>query len=64
MLFVPFHWGGKATANLLTNAAALDPISRIPEFKACAVRLERADAALLPPQPTPLSHAISQTEVS
>ncbi len=64
VLFVPFHWGGKATANLLTNAAALDPISRIPEFKACAVRLERVDAALLPAQPAPLSPAISQIEVS
>ena len=42
-LFVPFHWGGKGCANLLTNAA-LDPVSRIPEFKACAVRIERADA--------------------
>jgi len=29
--------------NLLTNAA-LDPVSRIPEFKACAVRIEKADA--------------------
>ena len=42
-LFVPFHWGGKGCANLLTNAA-LDPVSRIPEFKACAVRIEKADA--------------------
>jgi assimilatory nitrate reductase catalytic subunit len=44
-LFVPFHWGGKGCANLLTHAA-LDPVSRIPEFKACAVRIERADAPL------------------
>jgi assimilatory nitrate reductase catalytic subunit len=35
-LFVPFHWIG---ANLLTNAA-LDPVSRIPEFKVCSVRIE------------------------
>ncbi len=40
-VFVPFHWGGEGCANNLTNAA-LDPVSRIPEFKACAVRLERA----------------------
>ena len=40
VMFTPFHWGGKATANLLTNSA-VDPISRIPEFKACAVRAER-----------------------
>ena len=37
--FVPFHWGGEGSANRLT-VAALDPISRIPEFKVCAVRLE------------------------
>jgi len=39
-LFVPFHWSGLGSANLLTNAA-LDPTSKIPEFKVCAVRLER-----------------------
>jgi len=36
-LFAPFHWGGDACANLLTNPA-LDPVSRMPEFKLCAVR--------------------------
>jgi assimilatory nitrate reductase catalytic subunit len=36
-LFAPFHWGGKQSANLLT-VAALDPTSRMPEFKVCAVR--------------------------
>jgi assimilatory nitrate reductase catalytic subunit len=39
-VFVPFHWGGEGSANRLTNPA-LDPISRMPEFKVCAVRLER-----------------------
>jgi len=39
-LFVPFHWGGGSSANTLTNAA-LDPVSRIPEFKICAVRAEK-----------------------
>ena len=48
VLFAPFHWGGKSTANLLTNAA-LDPVSRIPEYKGCAVRVERAP----PRSPTP-----------
>jgi assimilatory nitrate reductase catalytic subunit len=38
MLFAPFHWGGKQAANALTNAA-LDPISRMPEFKFAAVRI-------------------------
>ena len=37
-VFAPFHWGGRAAANLLTNPA-LDPYSRMPEFKVCAVRL-------------------------
>lgn len=36
-LFAPFHWGGKQAANILT-VPALDPTSRMPEFKVCAVR--------------------------
>jgi assimilatory nitrate reductase catalytic subunit len=38
-VFVPFHWPGGASANRVTNDA-LDPISRMPEFKVCAARLE------------------------
>jgi assimilatory nitrate reductase catalytic subunit len=38
-LFVPFHWGDGQAVNRLTNPA-LDPISRMPEFKVCAVRIE------------------------
>jgi assimilatory nitrate reductase catalytic subunit len=38
-VFMPFHWGGAASANLVTNPA-LDPVSKMPEFKVCAVRLE------------------------
>jgi assimilatory nitrate reductase catalytic subunit len=38
-LFVPFHWSGIGCVNNLTNQA-LDPISKIPEFKICAARLE------------------------
>ncbi len=37
-LFAPFHWGGRQAANLLTNPA-LDPTSRMPEFKLAAVRV-------------------------
>lgn len=37
-VFAPFHWGGKEAANRLT-IAAVDPISKMPEFKLCAVRL-------------------------
>ena len=40
-LFAPFHWGGKQAANILT-VPALDPVSRMPAFKVCAVRA-RAD---------------------
>jgi assimilatory nitrate reductase catalytic subunit len=43
-LFAPFHWGGKAAANRLTNPA-LDPTSRMPEFKVCAVRAFAAPPA-------------------
>jgi assimilatory nitrate reductase catalytic subunit len=42
-LFAPFHWGGKQAANLLTSPA-LDPHSRMPEFKICAVRARAAQA--------------------
>ncbi|GAB7047912.1 molybdopterin oxidoreductase family protein [Catenuloplanes indicus JCM 9534] len=40
-VFMPFHWAGAGRANSLTNDA-LDPTSRMPEFKVCAVRVERA----------------------
>ncbi len=44
-VFVPFHWGGRGSANRLTNPA-LDPISRMPEFKICAVRIERVPSEI------------------
>ena len=37
-LFAPFHWGGRDAANRLMGAA-LDPTSRMPEFKLAAVRI-------------------------
>jgi len=40
-VFVPFHFGGEGSVNELTNDA-LDPISKMPEFKACAVELTAA----------------------
>ena len=43
-VFMPFHWPGEGRANTLTNPA-LDPTSRMPEFKACAVRLEAVRGA-------------------
>lgn len=38
-VFIPYHWPGKKSANQLTPGT-LDPISKIPEFKVCACRLE------------------------
>ncbi len=40
-VFIPYHWAGDKAANQLTNPA-LDPISKIPEYKVCAVRVEKA----------------------
>jgi assimilatory nitrate reductase catalytic subunit len=37
-VFAPFHWPGEARV----NSATLDPVSRMPEFKVCAARLEKA----------------------
>ncbi|HEY1252246.1 MAG TPA: molybdopterin oxidoreductase family protein [Thermoanaerobaculia bacterium] len=42
-IFIPYHWPGKRSANQLTIAAQ-DPISKIPEYKACAVRVSKAAA--------------------
>lgn len=41
VVFLPFHFPGVQRANLVTNPA-LDPTSRMPEFKTCAVRVEAA----------------------
>ncbi len=52
-VFVPYHWAGAVSANLMT-VDALDPISKIPEFKVCACRLEpgeRIDPTPPPPLP-------------
>lgn len=38
-VFIPYHWSGLKSANLLTPGT-LDPISKIPEFKVCACKLE------------------------
>lgn len=37
-VFIPYHWGGKQSANQLT-IGTLDPVSKIPEFKVCACQL-------------------------
>jgi assimilatory nitrate reductase catalytic subunit len=47
-VFIPYHWPGKKSANQLTNRA-LDPISKMPEFKVCACKVEKvADAPAKP----------------
>ncbi|MCW2811527.1 MAG: molybdopterin oxidoreductase [Friedmanniella sp.] len=60
VVFVPFHWGGASAANALTNAA-LDPFSRMPAFKVCAVQVERIgspdDLHLLSPKPVHTKHS-------
>ena len=45
-VFVPFHWSGEQSANRLTNPA-LDPTSRMPEFKVCAARVTRVEGGAI-----------------
>jgi formylmethanofuran dehydrogenase subunit D len=40
-VFIPYHWAGQKAANQLTNLAVV-PLSKLPEFKVAAVRVERA----------------------
>lgn len=40
-IFIPYHWPGRKSANQLTISAQ-DPISKIPEYKVCAVRVRKA----------------------
>jgi assimilatory nitrate reductase catalytic subunit len=54
-IFIPYHWPGQRSVNQLTIAAQ-DPISKIPEYKVCAVKIKKAAAApeyatRLEPQP-------------
>ena len=52
-VFIPYHWPLDRSANNLT-VRAIDPVSNIPEYKICAVRVSKTDA------PT---DAIAQLEV-
>jgi assimilatory nitrate reductase catalytic subunit len=40
-VFIPYHWPGSKSANLLTHRT-LDPRSKIPEYKSSACRLRKA----------------------
>jgi predicted molibdopterin-dependent oxidoreductase YjgC len=41
VVFIPFHFVESA-ANILTNTA-FDPVAKIPEYKVCAVRVEKVE---------------------
>jgi assimilatory nitrate reductase catalytic subunit len=67
VVFAPFHWGGGSSANALTDPA-LDPVSRMPAFKVCAVAISRVggpDERIPAPdprtQPRPTPHAATPT---
>jgi assimilatory nitrate reductase catalytic subunit len=49
-VFVPYHWAGPVAANVLT-VDALDPVSKMPEFKVCACRVEPGQAVDPVPEP-------------
>ena len=41
-IFIPYHWGGVNAVNQLTvGFDGLDPISKMPEFKVCACKIEK-----------------------
>ena len=61
-VFVPYHWAGAASANLMT-VDALHPISKIPEYKVCACRIERGDE-VTPAPPPPLAPGQHEDEVA
>lgn len=42
-IFVPYSWGHEKSINLLT-IPALDPISKMPEFKVCSAEIEKQTA--------------------
>jgi assimilatory nitrate reductase catalytic subunit len=46
-VFIPYHWPGAKAANQLTQRA-LDPLSKIPEYKVSAVRVERVGPGVPP----------------
>jgi assimilatory nitrate reductase catalytic subunit len=46
-VFIPYHWPGNLGANRLT-ARHLDPVSKIPEFKVSACRLQKTTQDRIP----------------
>jgi assimilatory nitrate reductase catalytic subunit len=51
-VFVPYHWPGARSINLVTIPSQ-DPISKIPEYKVCAVRIRRSAAPAYAAGPEP-----------
>lgn len=52
-VFIPYHWANPVAANMLT-VDALHPISKIPEYKVCACKIElgtEIDRTPEPPNP-------------
>jgi len=43
-IFIPYHWAGERSVNQVT-VSAQDPISKIPEYKVCAVRIKKSAGA-------------------
>ncbi|MEK8143694.1 molybdopterin dinucleotide binding domain-containing protein [Streptomyces sp. M10(2022)] len=64
-VFIPYHWPAPTSANVLT-IDALDPRSKIPEYKVCACRIEHADEIdEVPAPPVAPGHvAYPETQVS
>uniref|UniRef100_A0AAU3GXG9 Molybdopterin oxidoreductase family protein n=1 Tax=Streptomyces sp. NBC_01401 TaxID=2903854 RepID=A0AAU3GXG9_9ACTN len=64
-VFIPYHWPVPTAANALT-IDALDPRSKIPEYKVCACRIEHAEAIdEVPAPPVAPGHvAYPETQVS
>jgi assimilatory nitrate reductase catalytic subunit len=42
VVFLPYHWPGEKSVNLVTISSQ-DPVSKIPEYKVCAVRVRKGD---------------------
>lgn len=52
-VFVPYHWAPPIAGNQLT-ISRFDPISGIPNYKACAVKLERSAEPAFPVPAPPI----------
>ena len=46
-VFVPYHWGHREAINQLTSPV-VEPTVKIPEYKACAARVEKLSSPEIP----------------